>query len=119
MDADICKKFQDLRNSLSDNLNASGSYEFTNEDDFKDYCTGNKCNDDTGKISAGCLYLLDAFFKDNSVFNSVAKSNINIVEYIIIWLSYMIIIYTAFNFLKDNDQNIRYKYIPFLCLNIL
>ncbi|CDS44125.1 YIR protein, partial [Plasmodium yoelii] len=91
MDADICKKFQDLRNSLSDNLNASGSYEFTNEDDFKDYCTGNKCNDDTGKISAGCLYLLDAFFKDNSVFNSVAKSNINIVEYIIIWLSYMLI----------------------------
>ncbi|CDU17119.1 YIR protein [Plasmodium yoelii] len=100
MNKEVCKKFKDLRNSLPDNLNASGSYEFTNDKDFNEYCTGNKCDNDTGKINAGCLYLLDAFFKDNSVFNSVAKSNINIVEYIMIWLSYMLI----FVIIDENDS---------------
>ncbi|ETB58547.1 hypothetical protein YYC_03876 [Plasmodium yoelii 17X] len=90
MDADICKKFQDLRDSFPDYLDISRSYKFINEDDFKDYCTGNKCNDDTGKINAGFLYLLDAFFKNSDNFVSVAKRNINIVEYIMIWLSYML-----------------------------
>ncbi|VTZ78719.1 PIR protein [Plasmodium yoelii] len=90
MDKDVCKKFKDLRDAFSDNLNASGNYEFTNNENFDEYCTDNKCNDNLGKINAGFFYLLDAFFKDNSVFNSVAKSNINIVEYIMIWLSYML-----------------------------
>ncbi|ETB57301.1 hypothetical protein YYC_04809 [Plasmodium yoelii 17X] len=98
MNKQVCKKFQDLRNLLPDHLINGGSYAFTNEEAFKEYCTDNKCNDDFGKISAGCLYLLDAFFKDNSVFNSIAKSNINIVDYIIIWLSYML-------FFIINDEN--------------
>ncbi|EAA16779.1 putative yir3 protein [Plasmodium yoelii yoelii] len=119
MNKQVCQKFQDLRNSLPDNLSGNGKYEFTNEDDFKDYCTGNKCNDDTGKISAGCLYLLDAFFKDNSVFNSVAKSNINIVEYIIIWLSYMLIFTPIYEntsiepfykkYINNDDTDNKYK----------
>ncbi|VTZ74572.1 PIR protein, fragment [Plasmodium yoelii] len=87
MNKEVCKKFKDLRDAFSDNLNASGNYEFTNKENFDEYCTDNKCNDNLGKINAGFFYLLDAFFKDNSVFNSVAKSNINIVEYIMIWLS--------------------------------
>ncbi|ETB56120.1 hypothetical protein YYC_05849 [Plasmodium yoelii 17X] len=90
MDKDVCKKFQDVRNLLSDELSSSGSYNFKDGEPLNKYCDSKKCNSDYNKISAGCLYLLDAFFKDNSVFDSVAKSNINIVDYISIWLSYML-----------------------------
>ncbi|ETB56125.1 hypothetical protein YYC_05837, partial [Plasmodium yoelii 17X] len=45
---------------------------------------------DFDKISDGCLYLLNEFFRDSSTFKTVAKSNINIVDYILIWLSYML-----------------------------
>ncbi|VTZ79267.1 PIR protein [Plasmodium yoelii] len=91
MNVEVCKKFQDLRNSLTDYLNGNGRYEFIIEKNFDEYCTDNKCDDNLGKINAGCLYLFDAFFKNSANFVSVAKSNINIVEYIIIWLSYMLI----------------------------
>ncbi|ETB63529.1 hypothetical protein YYC_00006 [Plasmodium yoelii 17X] len=69
-------------------------YQFKDNHVFKEYCTGDKCNDYPGKINAACLYIFDAFFKNYNIFVSVAKSNINIVEYIIIWLSYML------NFIK-------------------
>ncbi|ETB58556.1 hypothetical protein YYC_03858 [Plasmodium yoelii 17X] len=84
-------------------------YKFKDDKIFKEYCTGDKCDDYPGKINAACLYLLDAFFKDNSVFDSVAKSNINIVEYIIIWLSYML------NFIKlDENANIEPFYNKYI-----
>ncbi|VTZ82025.1 PIR protein [Plasmodium yoelii] len=106
MNKEVCKKFQDLRNSLTDYLNGNGRYEFINENNFDEYCTDNKCDDNLGKINAGCLYLFDAFFKNSANFVSVAKSNINIVEYIIIWLSYMLF----FTTIDENDSiNIFYK----------
>ncbi|EAA19313.1 putative yir3 protein, partial [Plasmodium yoelii yoelii] len=86
-----CGIFLSVRNSFSDRLDSSGNYKFTmNEGNFKKYCNGNECDNNLKKINAGCLYLLDAFFEDYSVFNSVAKNNINIVEYIKIWLSKML-----------------------------
>ncbi|CXI47148.1 BIR protein [Plasmodium berghei] len=91
MDDKICRTFIALNNSFSNKLGASGDYQFTmNEGIFSNYCTNNNCSSNLDKINAGCLYLFDAFFKDSSVFASVAKSNINIVEYILIWLSYML-----------------------------
>ncbi|ETB60536.1 hypothetical protein YYC_02801, partial [Plasmodium yoelii 17X] len=91
MDKKVCGIFLSVRNSFSDRLDSSGNYKFTmNEEIFKKYCNGNECDNNLKKINAGCLYLLDAFFEDNSVFESVAKRNINIVEYIMIWLSKML-----------------------------
>ncbi|SCL87535.1 Plasmodium variant antigen protein Cir/Yir/Bir, putative, partial [Plasmodium berghei] len=67
---------------------------------FKEYCDNNKCDSDLEKVNAGCLYFFNAFFKDSSLFEFVAKSNIDIVEYIITWLSYML------NLKKNEENNI-------------
>ncbi|SBW38354.1 Plasmodium variant antigen protein Cir/Yir/Bir, putative, partial [Plasmodium berghei] len=91
MDDKICRTFFALRNSIYNNLDATGGYQLImNQPVLNGYFTNNNCNINLEKINAGCLYLLDAFFKDSSVFSSVAKNNINIVEYIIMWLSYML-----------------------------
>ncbi|ETB57401.1 hypothetical protein YYC_04301 [Plasmodium yoelii 17X] len=88
-----CKNFYAINNSIPHKLDGKGDYQFIiNQDILNAYCTSNKCDNNLTKINAGCLYLLDAFFKDSSVFKSVAESNINIVEYIIIWLSNMLIL---------------------------
>ncbi|ETB63188.1 hypothetical protein YYC_00279 [Plasmodium yoelii 17X] len=95
MDGDICKTFIALRNSFS-YLDKDETYQFTND---VDYCTDVKCDDDTGKINARCLYIFHTFFKDKSVFKKDAKGNIYIVQYILIWLSYML------NLIKTQEKN--------------
>ncbi|ETB60846.1 hypothetical protein YYC_02129 [Plasmodium yoelii 17X] len=91
MDKDVCKHFYAINNSFSKTLGKKGEYQIIiNEHILNQYCNSNECSDNLGKINAGCLYLLDAFFKNNSVFKSDANSNINIVYYIMIWLSYML-----------------------------
>ncbi|SCL82212.1 BIR protein, partial [Plasmodium berghei] len=100
MDDKICRTFFALRNSISNNLDGTEGYQLImNQPILNGYCTNNNCNSNLEKINAGCLYLLDAFFKDSSVFSSVAKNNINIVEYIIMWLSYML------NLIKNEQGN--------------
>ncbi|EAA18740.1 putative yir3 protein [Plasmodium yoelii yoelii] len=80
-----------MNSSFSKTLDEKGEYQIIiNKSILDNYCTSSGCTDDLAKINAGCLYLFDAFFKNSSVFKSDAKSNINIVEYIIIWLSYML-----------------------------
>ncbi|SCL84225.1 Plasmodium variant antigen protein Cir/Yir/Bir, putative [Plasmodium berghei] len=56
------------------------NYQIINEDHLKKHCDNENCGSDFEKISAGCLYLFDAFFKNSSLFESVAKNNIDIVE---------------------------------------
>ncbi|CDS44759.1 PIR protein [Plasmodium yoelii] len=91
MDKDVCKTLIALTNSFSKNLDEKGDYKIIiNGNILSNYCNSNECSDNLAKINAGCLYLLDAFFKNSSVFKSYAKSNIDVVEYIIIWLSYML-----------------------------
>ncbi|ETB56703.1 hypothetical protein YYC_05366 [Plasmodium yoelii 17X] len=101
MNKQMCEKFQEVRNSLSDEL-IEGNYQFKDNNKFSNnYCndidfSSSFCNNnnnfksDFDKISAGCLYLLDEFIKNCSMVPSPAKNNINIVDYILIWLSYMI-----------------------------
>ncbi|ETB56048.1 hypothetical protein YYC_05916, partial [Plasmodium yoelii 17X] len=84
-----CKRFKDVREWFPDQLDYNKMYQFKDDTHFKKYCT-NKCEDSLDKISAGCLYLLNEFFKDDSTFKMVANSNIFIIEYILIWLSYML-----------------------------
>ncbi|CXH20729.1 BIR protein [Plasmodium berghei] len=110
MDDHVCRILLSVRNSFSNILDSNGNYQFTmNEGIFSNYCTSNTCSSNLEKINAGCLYLFDAFFKDSSVFESVAKSNINIVEYIMIWLSYML------NLIKnEQDNSLEYFYNTYI-----
>ncbi|EAA20066.1 putative yir3 protein, partial [Plasmodium yoelii yoelii] len=86
-----CKNFYAINNSIPHNLENKGNYKFVmNENILNGYCTSNNCSSNHEKINAGCLYLFDAFFQSSSVFDSVAKGNINVYEYIMIWLSKML-----------------------------
>ncbi|EAA15620.1 putative yir3 protein, partial [Plasmodium yoelii yoelii] len=84
-----CRNFILVREKFPDQLDSNKKYTFKDKEHFKDYCT-NGCDNDFEKINAGCLYFFDTFFKDSSLFEHVAKNNINIVDYIMIWLSYML-----------------------------
>ncbi|CDR19180.1 PIR protein [Plasmodium yoelii] len=86
MDRYMCSIFQYITKNLEYD-SSNERYKFKDDRDFTIYCTDGKCEEEIDKISAACLYFFDQFFKDNSV----AKSNVNIVEYIMIWLSYMLI----------------------------
>ncbi|VTZ71409.1 PIR protein [Plasmodium yoelii] len=108
MDAEVCKRFENVRKWISDEL-IDGNYQFNdnnslnnkcnndnysdnycNNDDFSDFVCNNISLSDLNKISAGCLYLLDEFIKDCGMVPPPARNNINIVDYILIWLSYML-----------------------------
>ncbi|SCL84930.1 BIR protein [Plasmodium berghei] len=97
MNKEVCNNFLYVTTKFPDKLGSDGKYYFNDDQHFKVYCSNQNCVNELEKINAGCLYLFDTFFKDSSVFKSVANSNINIVEYIIIWLSYMLN-------LKNNEQ---------------
>ncbi|ETB58569.1 hypothetical protein YYC_03851 [Plasmodium yoelii 17X] len=98
----LCKTFTPLRNVISNSDNVV-SYQFT---DDSDYCIDVKCNNDTDKMNARCLHIFDAFFKDKSVFENVAKGNIYIVQYILIWLSYVL---SLIKNKEDDNRNIFYN----------
>ncbi|CDS44882.1 PIR protein [Plasmodium yoelii] len=97
MNVEVCKRFKNVWEDFPDKL-VNEKYHFNDDKLFKTYCTNN-CTSYINKMNAGFLYFFNEFFGNSSVFESVAKSNINIVEYIMIWLSYM------FNLKKDNSIN--------------
>ncbi|VTZ79216.1 PIR protein [Plasmodium yoelii] len=88
MDKEVCERFKNVRGWLSHELIVGN---ITNIDgNLKKYCGNGSCDDPFGKINAGCLYLFDEFFAGFKQFTSVAKRKINIVDYILIWLGYML-----------------------------
>ncbi|CDS44889.1 PIR protein [Plasmodium yoelii] len=99
MDKNLCSNFLLVKAKFPDEL-SNGEYQFIDEY-FKKYCTSG-CNDPIAKINAGCLYFFDEFFGTSELFKSVAKSNTNIVDYIIIWLSYML------NLKENTNSNISH-----------
>ncbi|ETB59022.1 hypothetical protein YYC_03314 [Plasmodium yoelii 17X] len=105
-----CKRFENVRKWISDEL-IDGNYQFkddkflnndcnsnkfsnnycnNNSNNLSSFCNNNISQSDLNKISAGCLYLLDEFIKGCGVNPPPARNNINIVDYILIWLGYMI-----------------------------
>ncbi|CDS44090.1 PIR protein [Plasmodium yoelii] len=110
MNKEVCEKFKNIWDAFPDTLDNSKNYQFNdfvllnnkcNKDNFSNnycnnidfsnsFCDINKFQSDFNRISAGFLYLLDEFIKDCGVAPSPAKYNINIVDYILIWLSYML-----------------------------
>ncbi|VTZ71900.1 PIR protein [Plasmodium yoelii] len=90
MNKQMCEEFQKVRNSISDESEYKGIPEFDDDHFLNKYCDSNKCQSDYDRISAGCLYLLDQFYSDSGVLPRPSKSNPYIVDYILIWLSYML-----------------------------
>ncbi|ETB56993.1 hypothetical protein YYC_05340 [Plasmodium yoelii 17X] len=104
MNDHVCRTLLSIKNSIPNILDKNGDYQIImNEQILNSYCTSNNCSSNLDKLNAGCLYLFDALFKDSSVFKY--HKNINIVEYILIWLSYML------NLKKQlGITNLRYFY---------
>ncbi|VTZ81095.1 PIR protein [Plasmodium yoelii] len=88
MDKNVCSNFIYVTTNLEYDSN-NKDYKFKEDEHLKNYCISG-CDNNLEKINAGCLYLLYTFFGSSDLFQSVAKSNTNIVDYIIIWLSYML-----------------------------
>ncbi|CDS44149.1 uncharacterized protein PY17X_0844301 [Plasmodium yoelii] len=99
MNKEVCEKFQEVRNSIPDEPKDKGIPEFDDSHFLNNYCDSSQCQSYFDRISAGCLYLLDQFYNDSCMFPSPKNSNPYIVEYILIWLSYIL------NLDKSKDHN--------------
>ncbi|EAA18308.1 putative yir3 protein [Plasmodium yoelii yoelii] len=103
-----CNKFFALRNWFPDQLSRDGNYQFKSYNNHS-FCTNINCETDIDKINAGCLWLFKAIFFDSYSFKTYAKNNINMVEYIMIWLSYIL------SLKKDNSiKNLKEFYDQYI-----
>ncbi|ETB63533.1 hypothetical protein YYC_00010, partial [Plasmodium yoelii 17X] len=100
-----CEKFENLWDKFPDKLDTSNNYQFKTENFLDSYCDGKGCDNDLDKINAGFFYLLNQFF-GNSESSYYAKNNINIVDYIMLWLSYMLNLKPQ----VGNVNNLQYFY---------
>ncbi|CDS44120.1 PIR protein [Plasmodium yoelii] len=105
MDKEACKTFTPLRNVITNSDNVI-SYRFA---DDSDYCTDVECENDTDRLNARCLHIFDEFFKNKSAFETEAKGNIYIVQYILIWLSYVLSLIESNE--ADNREHFYNTYI--------
>ncbi|VTZ79278.1 PIR protein [Plasmodium yoelii] len=99
MNKQVCEKFRSIWEFFPDTLD-KGEYKFNDQNFLNSYCDRNKCDTDFERIDSGCLYLFKQIFGTSQLFKSVANSNINIVDYILIWLSYMLN-------LKEDGKNVN------------
>ncbi|CDR19158.1 uncharacterized protein PY17X_0900500 [Plasmodium yoelii] len=105
MNKKVCEKFRSIWEFFPDKLN-KGEYEFNDQNFLNGYCDSNSCDSAFERINGGCLYLFKQIFGTSELFKSVANSNINIVEYILIWLSYMLNLKEQ----PGNDNNLNFFY---------
>ncbi|ETB59347.1 hypothetical protein YYC_02865 [Plasmodium yoelii 17X] len=91
MNDNMCSKFLLVRNLLPDEFENNGDYQINDKNFFSEYYDNNNGrNDELEKINGGCLYLFKNMFGDSYSFKEYTKNNIKVVEYIMIWLSYML-----------------------------
>ncbi|ETB56393.1 hypothetical protein YYC_05822 [Plasmodium yoelii 17X] len=86
MNGDVCGKFHIVRSLFPDKL-IDGKYYL--KEGYADFFTNLKYDTDLDKINAGCLFLFKHLFGNSYLFKEYTK-NIKVVEYIMIWLSYML-----------------------------
>ncbi|SCL94580.1 Plasmodium variant antigen protein Cir/Yir/Bir, putative [Plasmodium chabaudi adami] len=91
MNENMCKFFEVIKDDFPDTL-SDGKYQFNNDNIYSTYCDNNvdKCKTDIDKINAGYLYFFITIFGDSESIKNHEKNNMNILQYIIIWLSYML-----------------------------
>ncbi|CDU17356.1 PIR protein [Plasmodium yoelii] len=100
MNKKVSQHFKSVWGYFPDELTNDGNYNFLfNGQHFKQYCTNNSCDSNLEQINSACLYLFNAFFGDFNSYTDNAKKKIDIVYYIIIWLSYML------SLKKENEIN--------------
>ncbi|SCL85561.1 BIR protein [Plasmodium berghei] len=99
MNKKVCEKFMNIWEDFPDTLTNDRKYQFKDKTFLNSYCGSYSCDTDLQKMNAVFFYLVNEFFGPSGVFKNIAKSNINAVEYIIIWLSHMLN-------LRDNTGNI-------------
>ncbi|VTZ78721.1 PIR protein [Plasmodium yoelii] len=100
MNKEVCEKFDNVWEAFPDELGTNGEYQFKTTNFLDSYCYNSECSSDYGKINAGFLYLLNKLCGVSGLFNSCETSNINVVEYTMIWLCYML------NLKSTKDDNI-------------
>ncbi|ETB56093.1 hypothetical protein YYC_05875 [Plasmodium yoelii 17X] len=104
MNRKLCQHFKSIWDYFPDELKNGENYEFTYGDqNFKKYCSNDSCDSNLEKINAVCLYLFNVFFGVSSSFKNNAKNNIDVVNYIIIWLCYMLSLKQENRINKLND----------------
>ncbi|ETB58003.1 hypothetical protein YYC_04779, partial [Plasmodium yoelii 17X] len=105
MDNTMCRRFDTLRSYLPDEL-GKAALDLKTLKSFNNYCpiagSENKCETELDKINGGCLWLFDQLFVKNK------KNDINIAEYIIIWLSYKLNQKTYEGINNLNDFYVKY-----------
>ncbi|CDS44265.1 PIR protein [Plasmodium yoelii] len=105
MDKKVCEKFENVWYKFPDKLDSDNKYQFKKENFLDGYCDSYSCDHDVEKINAGFFYLLNQFFGSSGSSYS-AQNNINVVDYIILWLSYMLNLKKS----EQNMSNIQYFY---------
>ncbi|CDS44797.1 YIR protein, partial [Plasmodium yoelii] len=123
MNKQVCEKFDNLWYKFPDELDSDKNYKFQTENFLDNYCFNYECTSDYGKINAGFFYLFNGLFGLSGLFNPRETSNINVVEYIMIWLCYMLNLKSTQddsftnlnNFYKTNIEN-HEKYNSFIDL---
>ncbi|SCL85413.1 CIR protein [Plasmodium chabaudi chabaudi] len=91
MDEKVCKIFESIWKDFPDTL-SDGNYKFKDGKTLQPYCGKQhtvNCECDTDKIMAGWIYLFKKHDESDLIKDS-APNSMNIVEYIIIWLIYML-----------------------------
>ncbi|VTZ80334.1 PIR protein [Plasmodium yoelii] len=106
MNYTLCMRFDNLRKFLPDELNISTKNDINSLGNIKNYCSngesgGTGCKTNLDKINGACLWLFDQLLVKN-------KKNIDMAEYIIIWLSYMLNLKKENEITKLNDFYSKY-----------
>ncbi|CDR19190.1 YIR protein, partial [Plasmodium yoelii] len=82
-----CDQFDTMWRVFPDELKNSGEYYFKGGS-LNTYFPNKKYGNDIDKINAGCLWLFKQFYGSLYNFSSNANENMNIVTYIMTWVSY-------------------------------
>ncbi|SCL87347.1 CIR protein, partial [Plasmodium chabaudi chabaudi] len=95
----MCSSFYNVWNDFPDQLD-KGNYKFR-DDGYSDLFTSKSCDNDIDKVNAVSFWLFEQNLWDCSSLSINAKSNTDIVYYIVIWLIHMLR-------LKSDDKVIEF-----------
>ncbi|SCL86353.1 CIR protein, partial [Plasmodium chabaudi chabaudi] len=85
----MCSSFYNVWDDFPDQLD-NGNYKFKDDEYFKNFFTNESCDNDIDKVNAISFWLFEQNLWDSSSSSINAKSNTDIVHYIVIWLIYML-----------------------------
>ncbi|EAA19334.1 putative yir3 protein [Plasmodium yoelii yoelii] len=86
MNKEMCNLFFAVRSWFPDKLK-NGDYQFIDDSRYKTHFTKDSYND-IDKINGWCLFLFNGIFMGSYLYEYYANSKINVVAYILAWLSY-------------------------------